>query len=59
MVGYSRQLPPLTIQVERSEPPCCIVSITDSADFDEIAAVAASELEQSIAWAWLIDGKED
>ena len=26
---------------------------------NELAAAEASELEREIAWAWLIDGKED
>ena len=49
--------PPLTMQVERSNPPCCTVSITDNAGLDEFAADEAGELKRSIAWAWLIDGK--
>ena len=59
VVGPSKQRPPLTMQVERSDPPCCIVKITDSTDLDELAAAEAGELEREIAWAWLIDGKED
>lgn len=57
--GIADSAPPLTMQVERSDPPCCTVKTTNSTDLDEIAAAEAGELEQSIAWAWLIDGKED
>ena len=55
--GIADSAPPLTMQVERSDPPRCTVKITDSASLDELAAAEAGELERSIAWAWLIDGK--
>ena len=51
--GLAGSAPPLTMQVERSDPPCCTVKMADSADLDETAA--AGELQRSIAWAWLID----
>ena len=54
--GIADSAPPLTMQVERSDPPRCTVKIEDSADLDEFAAAEAGELERSIAWAWLIDG---
>ena len=57
--GIADTAPPLTMQVEQSEPPRCTVSITDSTGLDVLAAAKAGELERSIAWAWLIDGKED
>lgn len=57
--GIADSAPPLTMQVEQSDPPRCTVSIADRAGLDEIAVAAAGELEQSIAWAWLIDGKEN
>ena len=54
--GIADSAPPLTMQVERSDPPRCTVKIADSADLDEIAADEADELEREIAWTWLIDG---
>ena len=51
--GIADSAPPLTMQVEQSEPPRCTVSITDSAGLDVLAATEAGELERSIAWAWL------
>ena len=57
--GIADSAPSLTMQVEQSDPPRCTVSITDSAGLDVLAAAEAGELERSIAWAWLIDGKED
>ena len=54
--GIADSVPPLTMQVERSDPPCCTVKIADSTDLDELAAAEAGALERSIAWAWLIDG---
>ena len=57
--GIADSAPPLTMQVEQSDPPCCTVKIEDSGDLDELAAAEAGELEREIAWAWLIDGKED
>ena len=57
--GIADTAPPLTMQVEQSDPPSCTVSTTDSADLDVLAAAEAGELERSIAWTWLIDGKED
>ena len=53
--GIADSAPSLTMQVERSDPPCCIVKMEDSADLDEIAAAEAGELQRSIAWAWLIE----
>ena len=47
--GIADSAPPLTMQVERSDPPCCTVSITDSTDLDEFAAAEAGELEREIA----------
>ena len=49
--GIADSAPPLTMQVERSDPPRCTVSITDSVGLDEFAAAEAGELERSIAWA--------
>ncbi|MDE2807169.1 MAG: hypothetical protein OXN90_02010 [Gemmatimonadota bacterium] len=57
--GIADSAPPLTMQVEQSDPPRCTVSIADRAGLDEIAAAEAGELERSIAWVWLIDGKEE
>ena len=57
--GIADSAPPLTMQVEQSDPPRCTVSITDSASLDVLAAAEAGELERSIAWAWLIDSKGD
>ena len=54
--GIADSAPPLTMQVERSDPPRCTVKIADSADLDELAVAEAGELEREIAWAWLIDG---
>ena len=55
--GIADSAPPLTMQVEQSDPPRCTVEIADSADLDEIAAAESGELEREIAWAWLIDSK--
>ena len=52
--GIADSAPPLTMQVEQSDPPRCTVSITDSADLDVLTAAEAGELQRSIAWAWLI-----
>ena len=57
--GLADSAPPLTMQVEQSDPPCCTVKIADSGDLDEFAVVEAIDMQRSIAWAWLIDGKED
>ena len=54
--GIADSAPPLTMQVERSDPPRCTVSTTDSTDLDEFAATDADALGREIAWAWLMDG---
>ena len=57
--GIADSGPPLTMQVEQSDPPRCTVSIADRAGLDVFAAAEACELEWSIAWAWLINGSGD